>query len=133
MSKRGKFIKIVIFFRGLWRRSIYYQYPKCGHGMVGTVGRGRGGVRGKTTSHSFSSMKSKQCCHNLQSNPIGIYQRIAPLQTRTTCYQGKKWRLTKKITQPGLIFCLSIPRCFPFCNELQVGIKTCLIYYCRLC
>ena len=47
MSKRGKFIKIVIFFRGLWRRSIYYQYPKCGHGMVGTVGRGRGGGAGE--------------------------------------------------------------------------------------
>ena len=111
------------FFRGLWVRSLYHQYPKCAHGMFGTVGRG-GGI----TSHSFSSMKSKRRCHNLQSNPIGIYQRITLLQTRTTCYQGKTLRLTKKIILSGWIFFLRIWRHFSFCNELQAEIKTCLFY-----
>ena len=72
------------FFRGLWVRSIYHQYPKCAHkcahGMVGTVGRG--GDYFPLPIHPLKT-KSKRCCHNLQSNPFGIYQRIAPLQTRT--------------------------------------------------
>ena len=77
-------------------------------------------------------MQSTRCCHNLQSNAIGIYQQIAPLQMRNTCYQGKTWRLTEKIFLPGWIFFLRIRRRLPFCNELQAEIKTCIFYRCRL-
>ena len=115
------------FFRGLWVRSLYHQYPKCTHGMFGTVGRG--GI----TSHSFSSMKSKRRCHNLQSNPIGIYQRITPLQTRTTCYQGKTWRLTKTIILPGWIFFQGSEDAFRFVTNFRPRSKLVYFIRCRLC
>ena len=70
MSKRGKFIKIVFFFRGLWRRSIYYQYPKCGHGMVGTVGRGRVAAIKESTLHSFTTIEVSDRCRKTKVGVI---------------------------------------------------------------
>ena len=70
MSKRGKFIKIVFFFAVCGEDLFTINIPKCGHGMVGTVGRGRVAAIKESTIHSFTTIEVSDRCRKTKVGVI---------------------------------------------------------------